>query len=82
MMISILYGVVIKFADGGMRLGKTFEDEESAIANCNEIINEIKKKRIENIEVYISQLEYDVHRICIVADKLIDEYSELLYPLA
>lgn len=82
MKITILYGVVLKFADGGMRLGKTSKDEESAIANCNEIINEIKKKRVKDIEVYISQLEYDENKKCIVANKFIDEYSELLYPVA
>ncbi|PYY28325.1 hypothetical protein [Paenibacillus illinoisensis] len=82
MKITILYGAVLKFAEGGIRLGKTSKDEESVIANCNEIINEITKKGIKNIEVYISQLEYDENKNCIVADKFIDEYSELLYPVA
>ncbi|MCM3273052.1 hypothetical protein [Paenibacillus elgii] len=82
MRISILYGVIVKFADGGMRIGGTFSDEENAIVKANELINEIKKKEIRNIKVYISQLEYDIDRNCIVTKNIIDEYSELLYPIA
>ncbi|WP_311078248.1 hypothetical protein [Paenibacillus polymyxa] len=79
MRIGVLYAVVLVLDNGGQNM-KSFEDEESAVSESNDLINAIKKSKRKGLKVYLSELEYDKDKNDrLVGSKFIDEYSELLF---
>lgn len=73
-----LYGVVIKFSDGGERMNN-FLKKDSAINNSKEVIDHIIKNNITGIKVYLSKLEYDSWKNRLLTSELINSESELLF---
>lgn len=75
---TIVYGVVIEFDDLGQQIN-TFINYDEAIEASNNLINQIKSNNLKNINVYFSELEYDIYNNIILDENLINKYSKLLY---
>ena len=78
MKIKTLYGVVIKFNNGGENMD-SFLVKDSALDKAKEIINFIKLNNKKGIKVYLSELEYDEYNNRILSNSLISNQSELLF---
>lgn len=78
MKIDTLYGVVLRFPDGGVNMN-SFMNKNSALAEASKLINQINISNKKGLRVFLSELEYDEYRNKILSDSLINDDSQLLF---
>ena len=78
MKTKTLYGVIIKFSNGGENM-ESFLIKDSAVKKANEIINLIRSSNKKGFKIYLSELEYNEYKNRILSEHLINDESELLF---
>ena len=78
MAITTIYGVVLRHDDGGEQL-KSFDYEEEALVEAENLVEDLKRQHIRGCSVFVSELEYDEDRDLIVSDHLVDGTSRVIY---
>ncbi|MGP5096187.1 hypothetical protein [Staphylococcus equorum] len=75
-MEKTVYGIVIINECGGETI-ESFSNKETALIEVNKMKRHFKLLNIQNVKVYLSELNYDNQKNCIVDDKLINAQSTL-----